>query len=83
MYDKWLARDLDNDGDMDIVGTRGNSFPYDGVIWLEQVRSAKPRAVFDAAREVDSQDMPLPPADTKLPESLDPSEVLPVQRQHE
>ena len=60
MYDKWLARDLDEDGDLDMVGTRGNSFPYDGVIWLEQVRTDDARAVFRQARTVDSQQMPLP-----------------------
>ena len=59
MYDGWLARDLDGDGDIDFVGTRGNSEPYDGVIWLEQVRSAEPRPAFRQAREVDSQQMPL------------------------
>jgi hypothetical protein len=61
MYDKWLARDLDHDGDLDMIGTRGNSYPYDGVIWLEQIRSTKAGPVFDQAREVDSQQMALPP----------------------
>ncbi|MFV2090119.1 MAG: FG-GAP-like repeat-containing protein, partial [Pseudomonadales bacterium] len=57
MYDKWLFRDLDNDGDLDALGTRGNSEPYDGVIWLEQVRTAEPTASFDQARVIDSQQM--------------------------
>ncbi len=60
MYDKWIARDLDDDGDVDFVGTRGNSAPYDGVIWLEQIRSMTPVASFESARAVDSQSMPLP-----------------------
>ena len=60
MYDKWLARDLDGDGDPDMVGTRGNSFPFDGVIWLEQVRTNVPVPVFEQARLEDSQQMPLP-----------------------
>jgi hypothetical protein len=60
MYDKWLLRDLDGDGDLDAVGTRGNSAPYDGVIWLEQVRQAEPQRVFEQARAIDSQQMPLP-----------------------
>ena len=60
MYDKWLARDLDDDGDLDMVGTRGNSFPYDGVIWLQQVRTDDAQAAFRQARTVDSQQMPLP-----------------------
>ena len=60
MYDKWLARDLDSDGDLDMVGTRGNSFPFDGVIWIEQVRTNDAQAVFKQARDVDSAQMPLP-----------------------
>ena len=38
MYDKWIPLDLDGDSDIDFIGTRGNSQPYDGVIWLEQIR---------------------------------------------
>ena len=60
MFDKFMARDLDGDGDMDFIGTRGNSYPYDGVFWLEQVRSASPRAAFERAREQESDEMPLP-----------------------
>ena len=52
---------MDSDGDLDMIGTRGNSFPYDGVIWLEQVRSNEVEAAFDQAREVDSRQMALPP----------------------
>jgi len=58
MYDQWLLRDLDGDGDLDAIGTRGNSEPYDGVIWLEQVREEKPTRVFTQARAIDSQQMP-------------------------
>ncbi len=60
MYDSWLLRDLDGDGDLDAVGTRGNSAPYDGVIWLEQLRQAAPGPVFVPARAIDSQEMPPP-----------------------
>ncbi|MEM7219641.1 MAG: VCBS repeat-containing protein [Pseudomonadota bacterium] len=60
MFDKWLVRDVDGDADLDVLGTRGNSEPYDGVFWLEQIRSEEPRAVFQPARSVDSQQMPLP-----------------------
>lgn len=60
MYDKWLARDLDQDGDIDFVGTRGNSAPYDGLIWLEQVRSQRALPNFTQARDTDSQQLPLP-----------------------
>jgi hypothetical protein len=60
MFDKFVARDLDGDGDIDFVSTRGNSAPYDGVFWLEQVRSSSPRAVFIPARSQDSEEMPLP-----------------------
>ena len=62
MYDKLIARDMDGDGDVDFVGTRGNSAPYDGVFWLEQVRTDAPVAAFEQAREVDSLQMPLPDA---------------------
>ncbi len=57
MYDKWLFRDLDGDGDPDALGTRGNSEPYDGVIWLEQRRGSRPAPVFTGARAIDSQQM--------------------------
>jgi len=60
MFDKFVALDLDRDGDVDFIGTRGNSGPYDGVFWLEQVRSAAPRASFERAREHDSPEVPLP-----------------------
>lgn len=60
MFDKFIATDMDRDGDMDFVGTRGNSFPYDGVFWLEQVRSAPAAPVFTRARPDDSAEMPLP-----------------------
>ena len=60
MYDKFIARDLDADGDIDFLGTRGNSAPYDGVFWLEQVRSRSPLQAFTRARSDDSPEMPLP-----------------------
>ena len=60
MYDKFVARDLDGDGDLDFIGTRGNSAPYDGVFWLEQVRTDEPVANFTAARDNESGEMPLP-----------------------
>jgi hypothetical protein len=60
MFDKFIAHDMDGDGDVDFVGTRGNSYPYDGVFWLEQVRSAAPGVRFLKARAVDSVEMGLP-----------------------
>ena len=59
MFDKFLVRDMDGDGDVDLIGTRGNSIPYDGVFWLEQVRTAEPVAAFDQAREKESRQLPL------------------------
>lgn len=60
MFDKFIARDFDGDGDIDFAGTRGNSAPYDGVFWLEQVRSNNSGPVFTPARNDDSEEMPLP-----------------------
>ena len=60
MYDKFIPRDMDGDGDVDFVSTRGNSVPNDGVFWLEQVRSEEPLPAFEAARDSDSEQMPLP-----------------------
>ena len=59
MFDMFVARDLDKDGDVDFVSTRGNSGPYDGVFWLEQVRTKRSLPVFDRARKSDSPEMPL------------------------
>ena len=60
MFDKFIPRDMDGDGDIDFIGTRGNSVPYDGVFWLEQVRTAEPVAAFEQARAVESMQRPLP-----------------------
>jgi hypothetical protein len=60
MFDLFVARDMDRDGDLDFATTRGNSGPYDGTLWLEQVRSSEPRAAFEAARQEDSPELPLP-----------------------
>ncbi|NOX83540.1 MAG: VCBS repeat-containing protein [Alphaproteobacteria bacterium] len=63
MYDEFIPHDMDGDGDIDFVATRGNSGEYDGVFWLEQVRSDKPRPAFEPARQKDSRQLPLPPED--------------------
>lgn len=63
MYDAWVAVDMDGDGDLDFVSTRGNSGALDGVFWLEQVRTSGPAPNFTAARQADSQEMPVPPED--------------------
>ena len=60
MFDQFIARDLDGDGDMDLLSTRGNSAPYDGVFWLEQVRTSKPMPRFKAARDKESEEVGLP-----------------------
>jgi hypothetical protein len=60
MFDKFIARDVDGDGDIDFLGTRGNSAPYDGVFWLEQVRSSTAVANFQPARAQESEEIPLP-----------------------
>ncbi len=60
MFDKFIPRDMDGDGDVDFMSTRGNSVPYDGVFWLEQVRTAEPVPAFDQARATESVQLPLP-----------------------
>ena len=60
MFDKFIARDIDGDGDIDLLGTRGNSAPFDGVFWLEQQRAEEPSARFTPARQNESPEMSLP-----------------------
>jgi hypothetical protein len=60
MFDKFIPIDLDGDKDTDFVTTRGNSDPYDGVLWLEQVRSTQPVRAFVPAREAESPELVLP-----------------------
>jgi hypothetical protein len=60
MFDMFIARDLDGDGDIDFAATRGNSAQYDGVFWLEQVRSREPIAAFERARPEESPEMSFP-----------------------
>ncbi|MCB1686483.1 MAG: VCBS repeat-containing protein, partial [Pseudomonadales bacterium] len=60
MYDAFLVRDMDGDGDADLVATRGNSGEFDGVFWLEQLSSKAPVPRFKPAREQESARMPLP-----------------------
>ena len=61
MFDMFASRDVDGDGDIDLISTRGNSGQYDGVFWLEQVRSIVPAPSFTPARAVESRALPLPP----------------------
>lgn len=61
MYDAFIPYDMNGDGLVDLVSTRGNSGLYDGVFWLEQVRSQTPAPAFTPARAQDSRALPLPP----------------------
>ena len=61
MYDGFIPRDMDGDGDVDFVATRGNSGGFDGVFWLEQVRTDQAQAAFKPARSNESRALPLPP----------------------
>jgi hypothetical protein len=61
MFDQFVPRDMDGDGDVDFITTRGNSAPYDGVLWLEQVRSPDPVRSFQPARVGESPERALPP----------------------
>lgn len=60
MFDAFIARDMDDDGDVDFVGTRGNSGEYDGVFWLKQLQSEGPARRFVPAREEESEFLALP-----------------------
>jgi hypothetical protein len=60
MFDDFVVRDMDEDRDVDFVGTRGNSIPCDGVFWLEQVRATTPNSALRLARRHESKPMPLP-----------------------
>ena len=60
MFDQFVPYDLDQDGDTDFLFTRGNSGPYDGVFWIEQLRSQESRPAFLRARQADSPEVPLP-----------------------
>ena len=60
MFDAFIARDMDGDGDVDFVGTRGNSGEYDGVFWLKQLQSQAPAKRFTPARNEESEPLPLP-----------------------
>ena len=62
MFDKFIAHDVDGDGDLDFLATRGNSAPFDGVFWLEQVRTAEAVPAFEPARQRESEQMPLAPS---------------------
>ncbi len=63
MFDDFVARDVDGDGDLDFIGTRGNSVPYGGVFWLEQRRLAGEVRNFVPARNAESDPQPLPEPD--------------------
>ncbi len=60
MYDDFVARDMDGDGDIDLIATRGNSGSYDGLLWLEQVRTSAAAANFAPARKSESAHLGLP-----------------------
>ena len=61
MFDDFEPRDLDGDGDIDFVGTRGNHAPGLRPPPPTQVRTETPMPAFTRARAEDSPEMPLPP----------------------
>lgn len=63
MFDQFIARDMNGDGTIDLVSTRGNSGRLDGVFWLEQVRTTKPAPSFTTVREIESRALQLPSLD--------------------
>ena len=61
MFDDFAAMDLDQDGWMDFVGTRGNSGSHDGLFWLRQERDDLRMERLTPASLGDSESMPVPP----------------------
>ena len=62
MFNAFVPLDIDDDGDIDFMGTRGNSGGLDGVFWLQQMYSDGPPNAFTPAREEESKALPLPPS---------------------
>lgn len=60
MFDMFVPLDVNRDGLIDLITTRGNSGELDGALWLEQVRTPKPIKVFTQARAQESTQVPLP-----------------------
>ena len=83
MYDGFIPRDMDGDGDVDFVATRGNSGEFDGVFWLEQVRSDTPRAAFTPARAHESRALPLPPENWRELYGKEVSFIAPNKLKHD
>lgn len=82
MYDEFLPRDMDGDGDLDFVATRGNAGSFDGVFWLEQRRTVQAERAFFPAREQESRQLPLPPADWRQHYKRDMTRVAPNKSGH-
>ena len=61
MFPEFVVLDMDADGDDDLVATRGNSGEFDGVFWLEQLRTHAAERSFYPARESESRHLSLPP----------------------
>ena len=58
----FAAADVDSDGAMDIIATRGGSGGLDGVFVLQQVRESIPMRRFVAARKMNDRSLPIPTA---------------------
>ncbi len=54
----FVPRDMDEDGDVDFIVTRGHSGEFDGVFWLHQLHSEKPVKVFTPERKSESEPLP-------------------------
>lgn len=77
MFDDFIPYDLDGDGDLDFIGTRGNSGEFDGVYWLEQVRSDTPQRAFTPGRAIDSRQMPLAPENWRNYYGIETTSIAP------
>lgn len=80
MYDMFESIDLDGDGDLDLIAPRGNSGTYDGVFWLEQVRSDESRQNFTPARQSESKHLGLPPENWQDLYTADTTHIAPNKK---
>ena len=61
VFSEFLVRDMDDDGDVDLLGVRSGSGKFDGFFWLEQRHGGAAQKAFLPARKNDSVIVSAPP----------------------